>query len=114
MHTLIADLRVRPTLPDLRDPFDCAPHKRGYEYTKDETTNRTIEYGVDLGSVKVSALSGWTDETAWTVKVTKKSRECWSNEEGPEQSRYVQYSQFRRHEPCGRTARCTAPAHRMQ
>ncbi|WP_372728656.1 hypothetical protein [Nocardioides sp.] len=110
VHTLIADLRIRPTLPHLEDPAGCTPRKKNYRYTKDRTRNMTVERGVDLGTVKVSALSGWTNQTAWTVTVTKRSKECWSNEEGPEQSRYVQYFPIRRTEPCGRTARCSGPA----
>lgn len=113
VHTLISDLVRRPTLPHLTDPAGCSPRRKGYSYTKDETTNLTVTAGVDLGPVNVSAASGWTDETAWVVHVTKKSKECWSNAEGPEHSRYVQYFQFRRREPCGRHARCRPAQHRL-
>lgn len=107
IHTLIDGVSIRPTLPEMDSPAGCQRRGRDYGYTKDSTSNMTVSGGLDLSTVKVSALSGWDRETSFTIDVDKATKECWSNAEGPEHSRYVHYRAWKRTEPCGRDA---APA----
>jgi hypothetical protein len=114
MHTLISGLTNTPFLPELRNPAECQRRGKNYGYTKNETSNLTVSRGVDLGTVKVQAHSGWSRETSFTIDVDRPTKECWSNVDGPEHSRYVHYRAAKRTEPCGRhtaTSRCrpTAP-----
>lgn len=123
VHTLISGVRKRPFLPEIDSPAGCQKRGRNYGYTKNSTSNMTVSGGLDMSTVKVSALSGWSSDTSFTIDVDKATKECWSNEDGPEHSRYVHYRAWKRTEPCGRVSselvdpsRCRAarstPAHR--
>ena len=105
VHTLIDRLEIRPFLPQLSDPAGCKKRGKDYEYTKNSTSNMTVSSGVDLLGINVQATSGWDSDTSWTIDVDKPTKECWSNPDGPMNSRYVHYSALRRHEPCGRDGR---------
>ena len=47
----------------------------------------TVSGDVTLGAVSVSAQSGWNSDTSFTVHVKRRTKECYSNAEGPEHSR---------------------------
>lgn len=70
---------------------DCQPVGTNYTKTKNEVSNAAVSAGVNLGVVSVSAQSGFSDGSSWYVDVSRRSKMCFSNIEGPVQSRYVRF-----------------------
>ena len=70
---------------------DCQPVGTNYTKTKNEVSNAAVSAGVNLGVISVSAQSGFSDGSSWKVDVSRRSKMCFSNAEGPVQSRYVRF-----------------------
>jgi hypothetical protein len=107
-----------PTAPTFY-PAACTQRRNNYSYTKNTASNYTVSGGVDLGAVNVSAKSGYNSATSWTVDVTKRTRSCMSNEEGPLSSRYILFWKPPEPGPCEQrqgagAGRCRSAPDRVQ
>lgn len=107
IHSLLVPAPKKFAIPQV-SYAGCNRQDPGFTYTKDTASNMTVDRGVNVGILSVSAKSGWNSDTSWTIQLTKPSRQCYSNDRGVIHSRYVHFFKFRRTEPCGR------PAHRCR